>query len=309
MNQKLSITRLFLMSTILMNLIGFNSHLLSNSRASQGSPQEQMRIPEISTPKIENMIDVGGRKLDCCAYGNGSPTVVLVSGLEAPQAYWNPVIPDLAARTTVVTYDRAGMGKSEIGDLPTHGEQSAKDLHVLLDKSGVPRPYILVGHSYGGTVVRLFASMYPDDMGGLILEDTQHEDVLDELRKILKGKDLEAFEQLVVARFSAPENPKTEVDYRNITREQVRKSKPLPRIPFVILTSGSDRAKAMQPLFSAEAIEKIAKLDCALNNKLAALIPGGRLIIVEGAGHDIHVGKPEALIVPVVEMIKEVRKN
>jgi pimeloyl-ACP methyl ester carboxylesterase len=308
MNQKLSITRLFLISTILMNLICFNSNLLSSSQASKGFPQEQIRIPEISTPKIENMIDVGGRKLHCCVYGNGSPTVVLVSGFEAPQAYWNSVIPDLAARTTVVTYDRAGIGKSEIGDLPTHGEQSAKDLQVLLDKLGIPRPYILVGHSYGGSVVRLFASMYPDEMGGLILEDTQHEDVLDELRKILKGKDLEAFEQLVVARFSAPENPKTEADYRNITREQVRKSKPLPRIPFVILTS-PDRAKAMQPIFSDEAIEKIAKLDFALNKKLAALIPGGRQIIVEGAGHDIHVEKPEALIEPVVEMIKEVREK
>jgi pimeloyl-ACP methyl ester carboxylesterase len=309
MNQKLSITKLFLMSTILMDLIGFNSNLLSNSQASQGSPQEQIRIPEISTPKIENMIDVGGRKLHCCVYGNGSPTVVLVSGLEAPQAYWNSVIPDLATITTVMTFDRAGIGKSEIGDLPTHGEQSAKDLHVLLDKLAVPRPYILVGHSYGGSVVRLFASMCPADMGGLILEDTQHEDVLNELRKILKGKDLEAFEQLVVARFSAPENPKTEADYRNITREQVSKSKPLPRMPFVILTSGSDRAEAMRPMFSDEAIEKIAELDCALNNKLAALIPGGRLIIVEGAGHDIHVGKPEALIAPVVEMIKEVREK
>jgi hypothetical protein len=84
MNQKLSIKRLFLISTILMNLICLNSNLLSNSQASKGSPQEQITIPEISTPKIENMIDVGGRKLHCCVYGNGSPTVVLVSGLEAP---------------------------------------------------------------------------------------------------------------------------------------------------------------------------------------------------------------------------------
>ena len=66
----------------------------SNSQASQGSPQKQMRIPEISIPKIENMIDVGGRKLHCCVYGNGSPAVVLVSGFEAPQAYWNSVIFD-----------------------------------------------------------------------------------------------------------------------------------------------------------------------------------------------------------------------
>jgi pimeloyl-ACP methyl ester carboxylesterase len=307
MNQKLSITRLFFISAILMNLICFNSKL-SNSQASKGFLQEQIRVPEISTPKIENMIDVGGRKLYCCVYGSGSPTVVLVSGLEAPQAYWNSVIPDLAAKTKVVTFDRAGIGKSEIGDLPTDGKQSAKDLQALLDKLGIPRPYILVGHSYGGSVVRLFASMYPDNMGGLILEDTQHEDVLNELRKILKGKDLEAFEQLVVDMFSAPENPKTEADYRNITKEQLRKSKPLPRIPFVVMTVAG-RAKAMGPMFSDEAIGKMLELDFALNEKLAALIPGGRQIIVEGTGHDIHVDKPEALIAPVVEMIKKVREK
>jgi len=308
MNHKSSIAWLFLISTIFMSLVGFNSNLLSSSRASKGSPQEQLRIPEISTPKIENMIDVGGRKLHCCVYGNGSPAVVLVSGLGAPQAYWNSVIPDLAAKTTVVTYDRAGVGKSEIGDLPAHGEQSAKDLHVLLDRLGVPRPYILVGHSFGGNVVRLFASRYTDDMGGLILEDTQHEDVLNELRKILEGKDLESFEQNLLPMFSEPENPITEVDYRNITREQLRKSKPLPRVPFVILTS-ADRAKAMQPLFSDEAIGKMLELDSALNKKLTALIPGGREIIVEGTGHDIHVDKPEVLIAPVVEMIRAIREK
>lgn len=294
MSRGSSFAGLFLISTFVMSL--------------HGSPQEQARIPEISTPKIEKMIDVGGRKLDCCVYGKGAPTVVLVSGLEAPQAYWNSVIPELAARTTVVTYDRAGVGKSEIGDLPTHGERSARDLQALLDKLNVPKPYILVGHSYGGNVVRLFASMDPEDMGGLILEDTQHEDVLVELRKILKGKDLEAFDRLMTDRFRTPEDPKTEADYREITREQLRESQPLPRIPFVVLTS-SGRAEAMRPIFSDEAIGEIAKSDRALNKKLAALIPGGRQIIVEGTGHDIHVDKPEALIVPLLEMIKEVREK
>ncbi len=294
MSRGSSFAGLFLISTFVMSLHGF--------------PQEQARIPEISAPKIEKMIDVGGRKLDCCVYGKGAPTVVLVSGLEAPQAYWNSVIPELAARTTVVTYDRAGVGKSEIGDLPTHGERSARDLQALLDKLNVPKPYILVGHSYGGNVVRLFASMDPEDMGGLILEDTQHEDVLVELRKILKGKDLEAFDRLMTDRFRTPEDPKTEADYREITREQLRESQPLPRIPFVVLTS-SGRAEAMRPIFSDEAIGEIAKSDRALNKKLAALIPGGRQIIVEGTGHDVHVDKPEALIVPLLEMIKEVREK
>jgi len=122
------------------------------------------------------------------------------------------------------------------------------------------------------------------------------------------GEAHEAFEQLMVDRFSTPENPKTEADYRNITREQVSKSKPLPRIPFVILTSAG-RAKAMGPMFSDEALEKMAESDFALNKKLAALIPGGKPIIIEGTGHNIHIDKPEALIAPVVEMIKQVREK
>lgn len=264
--------------------------------------------PAARHPRIEKMIDVGGRRLHCRVYGNGSPAVVLVSGLDSPQSNWDSIVPALAAMTTVVTYDRAGVGKSEIGALPADGEQSAKDLHALLDKAGVPGPLILVGHSFGGFVVRLFASMYPERIAGLILEETQHEDNLKELRNVLKGKDLETFDQMLVDLFREPENPQTEADFRNVTREQVRKSKPLPRVPFVILTC-PDRAKAMGPGFSAAAIEEMAKVDLALMNQLAASIPGGRLILVEGSGHYIHVDRPHALIAPLAEMIKGVREK
>ena len=306
MNQRLSVRRLLLLGAVLLYLIGSGSPSFPNSQPGPGSPQEMVRIPDISTPKKEFLVDVAGRKLHGCVYGNGSPTVVLVSGLDAPQVYWNPVVPDLASRTTVVTYDRAGVGKSQIGRLPTHGAQSAKDLRALLGQLAVPKPYILVGHSYGGSVVRLFASMFPEDMGGLILEDTQHEDALDELRKSLTGKDLEALDRLMAARFRTPKNPTTEADYREMTRGQLRQSRPLPWIPFVVLTAAG-RAKAMGPMFSAEAIEIMAAKDLALNHKLAALISGGELIIVEGTGHNIHVDKPEALTVPLAEMIRKAR--
>lgn len=269
--------------------------------------QERFRIPEISTPKTEKMVDVEGRKLHSFFYGEGSPAVILVSGFGAAQTYWNPVIPDLAARTMVVTFDRAGIGKSEIKDLPTHGLQSAKDLHVLLEKMNIPKPYILIGHSYGGDVVRLFASLYPGDMGGMILEDAQHEAVLDEQRKILKGKNLQRLEEMV-ARFSPPENPKTEGDYRNITIEQLKDSNRLPDIPFIVLTAGN-RSQAMPPIFSEEAKEEIAKLGIEMQKKLATLIPGGKHIIVEDVGHNIHIEKPDALIGPVLGMITDIRKK
>ena len=266
---------------------------------------QRIAIPEISTPGTEKMVDVGGRKLDCCVYGNGGPTVVLVSGFGAPQSYWNSVVPDLADQITVVTYDRAGIGRSEIGDLPTHGLQATKDLHALLEKLNVPQPYILVGHSYGGGVVRLYASNHPDRMGGLILVDTQHEDILDEQRKALTGKDLETLEQMV-ERFGTPENPRTEADYRNITLEQLKNSKPLPRIPFVVISAG-DRSKGMPPMFSEEGKEKLQLLGAQLQQKLVDLVPGGEHIVVEGVGHNIHAEKPEALIEPTLEMVTEVR--
>ena len=125
------------------------------------------------------MIDVGGRRLHCAVYGSGGPTVVFVSGFQAPQAYWNPVVPGIAEITTAVTYDRPGYGKSERGDRPVHGLQAADDLHVLLGKLGVSKPYLLVGHSYGGRIVRSFAAAYPADTAGLILEEAGHEDLPD----------------------------------------------------------------------------------------------------------------------------------
>ncbi len=262
--------------------------------------------PVAGDGRQEKMIDVGSRKLHGLVYGQGRPAVVLVSGLNSPQTSWDSVVPALAAITTVVTYDRAGVGKSEIGDLPAHGERSAQDLHLLLDSLGVPKPVILVGHSFGGFIVRLFASRYPEDVAGIILEEVQHEDNLTELRAILHGKDLEAYDQMIADMFSESGNPKTEADYRDITREQVRRSQPLPRVPFVILTC-SGRAKAMSPIFSPEAIEAMTKLDLELMNRLAALIPRGMQILVGGTGHYIHVDKPQVLIEPTVEMIKEVK--
>jgi hypothetical protein len=147
--------------------------------------------------------------------------------------------------------------------------------------------------------------MYPENIGGLILEETQHEDVLDEMRRVLKGKDVETFEQVLVAGFDAPENPTTESDYRNATREQVKESGPLPHVPFVILTC-ANRVSAMRPLFSDGAIDELEQRDSALMNDLATSVPGGKQIIIEGTGHIVHVDKPEALIGPLLEMIEGV---
>jgi pimeloyl-ACP methyl ester carboxylesterase len=266
-----------------------------------------MKLAGIEVEKVEKMVDAGGRKLHCRVFGEGSPTVVLISGLNAPQAYWNPIIPGICRKATVVTYDRPGYGKSETGMKPLHGEQAARDLRVLLEELDVPKPYVVVGHSYGGGIARLFASMYPGDMGGLILEDAQHESILDEQRNLLEGRDLEALEAMA-ARMGNTADPKTELDYMPATREQLEKSGPLPVMPFVVITSG-DRSKAVPPMFSEQAREKLIELGMKLQKRLVALVPNGRHIIAEGVGHNIHVDKPAVLIDPLLEMIAAIEEG
>jgi pimeloyl-ACP methyl ester carboxylesterase len=95
---------------------------------------------------------------------------------------------------------------------------------------------------------------------------------------------------------------------QDITMEQVKNSAPLPQVPFVVLTAG-DRTKGMPPVFSEKAVKEMAELGIEMQKKLAAMIPGGKHIIVNDVGHNIHMEKPEALITPVIEMIKEVRKS
>ena len=234
----------------------------------------QVQIPEISIDRNEKMIDVGGRELHCCIYGKDSPTVVLLSGFNAPQIYWNSVIPDLAERATVVTYDRPGYGKSQIGELPLHGEQTAKDLHILLEKLDIPKPYIIVGHSYGGSIARLYVSMYPEDIGGLVLEDSQHEEILDEQRKLLEGEDLKVLEDMV-KRMSAPVNAKTDLEYQETTRVQLKESDPLPVVPYVVITAG-ERMQTIPPIFSEKGRKDLLILGKELQKRLLTLIPGGK---------------------------------
>ncbi len=261
---------------------------------------------EVQGADVEQMVDVGGRRLHAAVHGRGAPTVVLLNALGATQDYWQSVLPALAAEGTVLTYDRAGVGKSELGTLPAHAEQSARDLRALVDALRLPKPYLLVGHSFGGNVARLFASMYPADIAGLVLEETQHEDNLDEMRKVLTGADLETFEQVLAPGFAPPPDPRTERDYRAATRTQLHEARPLPHVPFVVLTVAG-RGRDMQSMFSVAATDRIVALDAAMMQGLAASVPGGRHIFVEGSGHNLHVDKPEALLAPLQSMIADIK--
>jgi len=109
---------------------------------------------------------------------NPLPTVIIESGLgvESPTVYWNDIQNQLALLLIrVCVYDRAGVGWSDAGAYPRDSNSIVNDLKQLLDKAGEKGPFVLVGHSFGGYNVRVFTSQYPDQVSGLMLVDSSHE--------------------------------------------------------------------------------------------------------------------------------------
>jgi pimeloyl-ACP methyl ester carboxylesterase len=122
-------------------------------------------------PAPGEMFDLQGYRLHLLAMGHGSPTVIFESGLMSTVLSWDKVQPEIAKSTRAVSYDRAGLGWSDPGPAPRDAEQIVSELHRLLERAHVSAPFILVGHSFGGLTMRLFAERYPEQVAALVLID------------------------------------------------------------------------------------------------------------------------------------------
>ncbi len=131
------------------------------------------------------LVDVGGHRLHIQCAGVGRLTVVLETGALSMSALWGWVRPLAARHTRVCSYDRAGLGWSEPGSEPRDAIHISRELHTLLNNAGETPPYVLVGHSYGGLLVRMYADQHPEDVAGLLLLDSSHPDQVVRIEKVL----------------------------------------------------------------------------------------------------------------------------
>jgi pimeloyl-ACP methyl ester carboxylesterase len=122
-------------------------------------------------PPLGDLVDVGGHRLHIVCMGAGTPTVILDALGDGTSAQWGWVQPIVAESTRVCAYDRAGRGWSEAGPMPRDGRTLAQELHTLLENSRVEGPTVLVGHSFGALVVRIYTDLYPEEVAGLVLID------------------------------------------------------------------------------------------------------------------------------------------
>jgi pimeloyl-ACP methyl ester carboxylesterase len=193
------------------------------------------------------LVDIGGgRKLYLECRGQGSPTVVLVGGLRASTEDWSmtgtsapAVFPAVAKFTKVCAYDRPGTpvgenpSRSDPVPQPTTAGDAVADLHALLGAAGGSAPYVLVAHSYGGLIARLYAATYPDDVAGLVLVDVLSEGLQDAetpeqwkvQRKLIEGDVREG-----VAEYPALERSDVDKSFA-----EMRAAPRLRSLPFIVL--------------------------------------------------------------------------
>jgi pimeloyl-ACP methyl ester carboxylesterase len=122
-------------------------------------------------PPPGRLIDLGTHHLHLLETGQGSPTIVLEAGLMSSMLSWSEIQRALAESYRVVSYDRAGLGWSDLGPMPRTAERMVEELHTLLQRAQIPPPYVLVGHSFGGLTMPLFAARYPQETAGVVLVD------------------------------------------------------------------------------------------------------------------------------------------
>ncbi len=236
-------------------------------------------------------VDVGGHGLQLLVGGQGSPAVIFEGGFGTGIASWSTVQKDVAAFSQTVSYDRAGLGQSDPGPKPRSAKQIATELHAALQKSGIKPPYVMVGHSFGGIYVRVFADMYPNEVVGMVLIDPSQESFNDWLSKNQPDR-LKAAESNIA---KAGEGVQAEFAAVDTSYSQARMAKVPAGIPVTLITATEDES------MPAEA----RKVWIEKHKEWLATVPGGKHIVVEKATHFIHAQQPGL----VIEAIKQVSKQ
>ena len=129
----------------------------------------------VASAQTHTLVSVGDHRLDVVRAGAGGPAIVFETGLADSLDVWLPMVRTISEYTTVIAYSRAGFGRSDPGS-PDHSvPHDVADLHELLHRLGIKPPFILVARSYGSLISRLYTSLYPAEVAGIVLVDGTHE--------------------------------------------------------------------------------------------------------------------------------------
>lgn len=281
-------------------------------------------------PMPGRRFDVGGFKMHIDCVGEGSPTVILESGLGDTYVSWRKVQPQIAKFARVCSYDRAGLGFSEPSSRPRTSQVIAEELHALLRAANLTPPYVLVGHSMGGFNVRLFASLYRNEVAGVVLVDSSHPDQENRLPPELRNmqgswlREVEFLEftmplgvprlldlcetdpvpRAAECNFHSERESVTEMKAFDESARQTAAAATLGDLPLAVLSHDPDKPSADLPPDLAkptnEAWEK-------MQEEMAHLSTRGTQAIAKGSAHYIQIDRPDVVIDAVHSVVDTAR--
>lgn len=306
-----------------------------------GERNDRKRLPQIG-----QSVDIGGRTLNLSCSGEGAPTVIFDSGAGSPGYAWTDIQSEVARFTRACWYDRAGEGWSDLGPFPRTSGTNAEDLHELLKRANVPGPYLLVGHSYGGLIVRVYNGMYPSEVAGMVLVDSAHEDEPKRAPKFMLGKTLPRYlwyplhfcsraalrvglirlftsrptlaadpgprtrRQVIAALLQQPKAVATLADYVTAPESyaEAHAAAGLGDKPLIVLTRGKKPTPSGNPEIDRERAAYEQAWAYEMQAQLVHLSTRGRQVIVKNSGHGIPDEAPDSVIDAVREIVMTIRK-
>jgi pimeloyl-ACP methyl ester carboxylesterase len=231
--------------------------------------------------------------------GSGSPAVVLEAGFGADTHSWQDVQPEVGRGTRTCSYDRAGTGNSVAPPGVRDARDEIADLRRLLARARVEPPYVLVGHSYGGVLARVFAHLYPSETAGLVLIDTMGRDgrrrqlaiwPRSQAREIRRGLATAVMEGVDLAAGEAIASRVTS----------------LGGLPLAVITAGREDNFPRTP---ARLHRGLKRLWDGMQDELAALSENSVHVVALASNHDIPTGQPSVIVRAVQAVVGAARNH
>ena len=259
-------------------------------------------------------------KIHLHCVGEGSPIIVFDSGVGGSHMDWINVQSSAGELTQACSYDRSGYGWSEMGIKPRTSKRIVNELTQLLKKAKKEPPYILVGHSFGGLNMQLFARANPDNVIGLILIDSIHveqykrfEDAGIEIptvnttRFLLGSKDQvtrgmpDEYKDIayrLVRSDKALSSMFNELRNINISTEEIKNANEMPDIPVTVITHG-------KKVWDSAMFKNMEEIWLELQAKLSKSTSKGKLLVAEESGHNIHLNQPKLILDEIIIILKK----
>lgn len=277
-----------------------------------------------SESETDTMVDLGTHSLHIRCVGRGRPAIVIDTGHGDVAAKWHEVQDQLAAKSRVCTYDRAGYGRSEPGPLPRHSRQAASELKRLLEKGGVEGPYVLVGHSLGGLNAQVFAGAYPELVAGLVLVDPpplgfiaptgSQEPAFPGLRQMAVDQAAELSATAQRAQASTDPAAKGQADYLaaiaseltmflSESAEQAAGIESFGDLPLTVVAAGRPN-----PAFGEQA-EAFQQFWIEQSRGLAHKSTDGAFVLAAESSHQVHEDAPEQVVEAVLQVLERARRE